>query len=256
MSRFFTSDWHLGSTLINKYASRPFQTAGKAAEALIDNCNDVAKLKSNVVFHVGDFWLNNADRHGVEEDVNNLTATCDDYIRFVNARLILLAGNHDDGHNCEADMKSMVIDLNHNYRNVFVSHFPSDHMLYRGPVSRSSKTKNMRIVLCGHVHDKWLLKYDHENRVLNINVGVDVWDYKPVRDAQITELLDFVLKFDIFDRTWAWKRVDLNMYIESWNHQLELGRIARKNERYAKKGLTPEECERRRVEAMKKKGLL
>lgn len=148
----------------------------------------------------------------------------------------------------------MVIDLNQNYRNVYVNHFPSDHHDYKGP-GRIPKGMPF-IALCGHVHDKWLLKYDRENHVLNINVGVDVWDYKPVRDSQITELLDFVLKFDIFDRTWAWKRNDLNMYIEAWKHQLELGRTARKNERYAKKGLTKEECERRRIEAMKAKGLI
>lgn len=252
MSRFFTSDWHLGSTNILEYSSRPFKTAGEAASGLVDACNDVAH-KADVVFHVGDFWLSGVDRHGKTPDENALTADPDDYLRFISARFVLLSGNHDDGHNVESDLKSMTVDLNRNYRDVHVSHYPSTHGMYGGP--RGGRTKRTRIALCGHVHDRWLLCYDAANGVLNVNVGVDVWDYRPVRDSQITELLDFVLKFDIFDRTWAWNRRDLNMYIEAWKHQLELGRTARKNERYARKGLTPEECERRRAEALARKGI-
>lgn len=254
MSRYFTSDWHLNSTLINKYANRPWMTDVANVDNLINNCNEVASNKSDVVFHVGDFILSGKDRHGKEIDVQLLPNDTNSYRNMLKANVILLAGNHDDGHNCEADLKDMRIDLNQNYRNVYVSHFPSNYHEYKGP-GRIPKGMPF-IALCGHVHDKWLLKYDRENHVLNINVGVDVWDYKPVRDSQITELLDFVLKFDIFNRTWAWKRNDLNMYIESWKHQLELGRTARKNERYAKKGLTPEICEQRRIEAMKAKGLI
>lgn len=253
MSRYFTSDWHLGSDLIIKYANRPYANQHVAAAVLCNSCNDMT-CAHDVVFHVGDFWLEGHDRHGKKDDVNKLDSSMNEVLAKMNARFVLLDGNHDTGHNCEADLKNMRIDLNQNYRNVYVNHFPSDHHDYKGP---GRIPKGMPFInLCGHVHDKWLLKYDRENHVLNINVGVDVWDYKPVRDSEITELLDFVLKFDIFDRTWAWNRRDLNMYIEAWKHQLELGRTARKNERYAKKGLTPEECERRKIEAMKAKGLI
>lgn len=252
MSRYFTSDFHLGSLNILKYANRPFSSAKDAMTSLLINVNSNLK-RYDTLIHVGDFMLSGVDRHDNVED-SGLKYKIDDYLDMFEPNIILLSGNHDDGRNCETAGKSMVIDLNQNYRNVYVNHFPSDHHDYKGP---GRIPKGMPFInLCGHVHDKWLLKYDHGNHVLNINVGVDVWDYKPVRDSQITELLDFVLKFDIFDRTWAWKRNDLNMYIEAWKHQLELGRTARKNERYAKKGLTKEECERRRIEAMKAKGLI
>lgn len=253
MARYFTSDWHLCSNNIIKYAHRPFVDALDALTLLVKNTNKTCS-KTDVLFHVGDFILTSKDSHGSEDDLPLKTYPVDYILNNINARMVLLAGNHDDGHGIEADMKSMVVDLNQNYHNVYVNHFPSSCHEYKGP--RRIHKGMPFIALCGHVHDKWLLKYDHENNVLNINVGVDVWDYKPVRDSQITELLDFVLKFDIFDRTWAWKRNDLNMYIEAWKHQLELGRTARKNERYAKKGLTKEECERRRIEAMKAKGLI
>ena len=254
MSRYFTSDWHLGSNLINKYANRPFASASEAAEALVGNCNSIAKSKSDVVFHVGDFWLDNADRHGVEEDINTFTEGYDDYISLVDARLVLLAGNHDDGHNCEADLKSMVIDLNQNYKNVFVSHFPSYHRHYRGPFGNLQKSP--RIALCGHVHDKWLLDYDKQHHVLNINTGVDVWNYKPVRDSEITKLLDYVLEEHDFVESWhktlaefgIWKKNNAKLHAEI--------RAKRKQEKLKKKGLTLEECERRRIEAMKAKGLI
>ena len=254
MSRYFTSDWHLGSNLINKYANRPFASASEAAEALVGNCNSIAKSKSDVVFHVGDFWLDNADRHGVEEDINTFTASYDDYISLVDARLVLLAGNHDDGHNCEADLKSMVIDLNQNYKNVFVSHFPSYHKNYRGPFGNLQKAP--RIALCGHVHDKWLLNYDKQHHVLNINVGVDVWNYKPVRDSEITKLLDYVFEEHDFVESWhktlaefgIWKKNNDKLHAEI--------RAKRKQEKLKKKGLTLEDCERRRIEAMKAKGLI
>ena len=38
--------------------------------------------------------------------------------------------------------------------------------------------------------------------------------------------------------------------------EVKAQREVRKAEKHAKKGLTPEECERRKIEAMKKKGLI
>ena len=254
MSRYFTSDWHLGSSLINKYANRPFASAGEAAEALVGNCNSITKSKSDVVFHVGDFWLDNTDRHGVEEDINTFTAGYDDYISLVDARLVLLAGNHDDGHNCEADLKSMVIDLNQNYKNVFVSHFPSYHKYYYGPVGNLQKAPC--IALCGHVHDKWLLNYDRLRHVLNINIGVDVWNYKPVRDSEITELLDYVLEEHDFVMSWHKTPAEFCIWKKNNDKRHAEIRAKRKQEKLKKKGLTLEECERRRIEAMKAKGLI
>ena len=254
MSRYFTSDWHLGSNLINKYANRPFASASKAAEALVGNCNGIAKSKSDVVFHVGDFWLKNADRHDIEEDINTLTAGYDYYISLVDARLVLLAGNHDDGRNCEADLKSMVIDLNHNYRNVYVSHFPSYHKYYYGPVGNLQKAPC--IALCGHVHDKWLLNYDRQRHVLNINIGVDVWNYKPVRDSEITELLDYVLREHVFKISWQQTRAEFVAWKKNNDKLIAEHRAQRKAEKLVKKGLTSEECERRRIAAMKAKGLI
>lgn len=251
MSRYFTSDFHLGSLNILKHANRPFSSAKEAMTSLLINVNSNLK-RYDTLIHVGDFMLSGVDRHDNVED-SGLKYKIDDYLDMFEPNLILLAGNHDDGRNCETVGKSMVIDLNQNYRNVYVSHFPSYHKDYYGPFGNSQKAP--RIALCGHVHDKWLLKYNRENHVLNVNVGVDVWNYKPVRDSEITKILDFI--FDTsgpnrtyFDRSWTWARKDLEHFQACQKHDREQLREIRKKERHARKGLTPEECERRKQAAL------
>ena len=65
--RYFTSDFHFNSTLINKYANRPYQDALNASKFLVDNAN-TGLSKEDILFHVGDFCLTSADRHGKEVD--------------------------------------------------------------------------------------------------------------------------------------------------------------------------------------------
>ena len=148
-----------------------------------------------------------------------------------------------------------------NYRNVYVSHYPSTHQFYRGP-DRSSRKTGVGIVLCGHVHDKWILYYDWKKNILNVNVSVDVWDYKPVRDSQITEMLDFIfmhgknLVNTVQPGFVAWNRDRWNKWVLKINGELAAAREQRRKEKLERKGLTPEECERRRIEAMKAKGLI
>ena len=270
--RYFTSDLHFNSTLINKYAKRPYQEALKAGEFLVDNANTLL-AKEDLLIHVGDFCLTSIDRHGKEEDIP-LDFSPDYWKTQIKARLILLAGNHDDGHSFEADCKSMVLDLNQNYRNVSVGHYPSTSPVIKKTWSgRTIFTKHSvngyqgwngtaqkpHIHLCGHVHDKWLLKYDATKHVLNVNVGVDVWGYKPVRDAEITNLLDYYTKHcPIHDITGSFSvtRAEFENLRSRISEAIKTGRMQRKAEKLKKKGLTPEECERRKIEAMKKKGLM
>jgi len=90
---------------------------------------------------------------------------------------------------------------------------------------------------------------------MNVNVGCDVWDYKPVRDAQITEMLDYMWNAKVQ----APDRMD-RIQFEDWKYKnekfVEAERQRRKAERYAKKGLTDEERQRRKEAAMKAKGLI
>lgn len=260
MARYFTSDLHLGSTYINKYASRPFASGKEAIDKLIDNCNATASSKLDTLIHVGDFALDGVDRHD-GEDESCLGCSIRELPLFFNARLVLLAGNHDDGHNVTTDAKSMILDLNQNYRNVTVSHYPSYHERFMSPNDNcwkwfDAQKMYVHVHLCGHVHDKWILNFDAAKNVLNYNVGVDCHNYKPVRDSEITELLDYVFREREFRFTWQQTRAEFDLWKKNNDLLLAELRAQRKQEKHLKKGLTPEECERRKIEAMKKKGLI
>lgn len=264
MSRFFSSDFHFGSTLINKYAHRPFTSAQDAVSNIVSNVNDTLE-ETDVLFHVGDFQLLGHDRHG-EIDDRGLDFTQNDYLKMLKCRTILLSGNHDDGHNTTADAKSMTINLNQNYVNVTVAHYPSTHDFYRYvgnnnrascDVSGGDQNTRIHIHLCGHVHQSWFLMYDAEHNVLNVNVGLDCHGYRPIRDSEITEILDIVFGKRIpgfgmkFDRTWYETRKSYDEWVKSLESDVKKRREDRKQERYAKKGLTKEECERRKQEGIK-----
>ena len=269
MARYFTSDLHLGSSLINKYAHRPFKDAKEALDCLTDNICKTCDCYDSLI-HVGDFMLTGADRHDVEED-HGLDMSLKDYLANINPRVILLAGNHDDGHNCEADCKSMVLDLNQNYRNVSVGHYPSTSPVIKKTWSgRTIFTKHSvngyqgwngtaqkpHIHLCGHVHDRWKYYYDNKANVLNYNVGVDCHNYKPIRDAEITEDLDFIFTHHDFNNSWKMTCEDEVKWKAEIKLNLNIARTQRKHDRYLKKGLTEAECLRRKEEALRKKGLL
>lgn len=257
--RYFTSDWHLGSTLINKYAHRPFTSAQDAVNNIVANINEIVS-RTDMLIHVGDFQLLGYDRHG-EVDDKGLDFTLDDYLSMIKCRVFLIEGNHDSGHNCETDAKSMTLNLNQNYVNVSVAHYPSYHEFYHyvGNGNRNSCSGRIHVHLCGHVHDKWLLNFDARHKVLNVNVGVDVWNYKPVRDSEITELLDYFratmwTKIEPSPGKWTnftLTRKALDEFKIAHSAEVKAQREARKQERYAKKGLTPEIREQKKQDGIK-----
>ena len=252
--RYFTSDLHLGSTLINKYAHRPYDSAKQALDLLVTNINDTCRDTDDVLIHVGDFMLKGADRHDkwAEEDIGLEGYTKETYLEMIKPSVFLIAGNHDSGHNVEAYANNMMIDLNQNWRNVSVSHFPSNSKFYHCPIGSA---KQPHIHLCGHVHDKWLVYWDDYKNVMNINVGVDVWGYRPVRDAELTQLLDVLWNAKV-----QCPEVMTRKQFDKWHLENDIfvreQRQQRRADKHAKKGLTPEECQRRKEAAMRAKGLI
>lgn len=248
--RYFTSDLHFGSTNILKYAKRPFSSAEDAVVKLCQNANATVGY-ADMLIHVGDFMLAKSDKHDAIEDIG-LKYKKEDYLAMFKSRVFLLTGNHDDHNACEPDAKMMVIDLNQNWRNVTVGHYPS---YAKGYCGFKGTEMNAHVHLCGHVHGRFFIKWDEDNHVLNYNVGVDCHDYKPVRDAEITADLDYLWNAKIqapFEMTRA--------QFEEWKKKneafVEAERKRRKEDKYKKRGLSPEECQRRKEEALRKKGLL
>ena len=242
MKTYFTSDFHLGSSNIINYCKRPFKNVSHMNDTLIRRVNKLDR--HDVLFHVGDFVLVGHDRHGIKEDFSDIKYS--EYLDKIKPHIILLNGNHDSVHNVKAMLNSAVVNLNRKYKNISVSHFP---------LTKSYDT--LKIHLCGHIHDKWLVNFDKETKVLNLNVGVDVWDYRPVDNLTLVKVLDDLLSDkELMSKSFSLTKLEF----QELRHQHNLKRAKQqkqnKEEKHLRKGLTKEECERRKYEAMKKKGLI
>lgn len=184
---FFTSDWHLNDELILKVCKRNFKSAKRMTEVLIKQANQRAKDKTDTIIHVGDFIQRGLDRGtGVRED----QISARDALKQLNANVILLEGNHDDNNRCNTVGKIL-------FRKVgkfdcIVQHFPSfnqEAMTFPFGVPKQYVYVN----ICGHVHDKWAFKYDEENSVFNVNVGIDNYPYM-IKECDLATKIETELK--------------------------------------------------------------
>lgn len=188
MARFFSADFHLNSTAIIQYAGRPFKSGEKMAEAYIRSCNQQARDPSDMIIHVGDFFLRGKDRHGIGDE--GLGVSAKEYLSRINAQVFLIEGNHDGSNIGHTHAKQMILDLGP-FKNTSVSHYPSTD---KGTWTLRGKDKeHLHVHLCGHVHEKWKWKLDLEKLVLNINVGVDQWKHQIVSEKKLIGYLSSLL---------------------------------------------------------------
>jgi len=186
MATWFTADLHFGHANIIRYCERPFADAEAMNRSLVQGWNDTVGA-DDTVWVLGDVALGKISE----------TLTM---IAELNGRKLLLAGNHDRcwaGHGRRAEgwteryldagfaevhqgqMKLPLAD-----KKVLACHFP-----YRGDSHDRDRYTEHRPVdkgdwlLHGHVHERWR----QWGRM--INVGVDVWGYRPVSERAITELI-------------------------------------------------------------------
>jgi len=179
---YFTSDLHLGHKNIIQYCNRPFVSIDEMNKVLIDNWNSVVK-SNDTVYQLGDFSFNKNPKT---------------YLSQLNGNIIHIWGNHDRKRYLGELPKKLT--LQHRNMDILLLHDPSfifnpydiDNVYLTEIASKCD------YIFCGHVHEKW--KYNKLGftyidgyliQVYNvpvINVGVDVWDYKPVN---IEELIKF-----------------------------------------------------------------
>ncbi len=149
---YFTSDTHFGHNKIIEYCKRPFKDSEEMNETIIKNWNEIVKLE-DTVFHLGDF----AYKGKVKEFKERL-----------NGHIIHIKGNHDQSSKQYSIIRELII--RHGGFKWKLIHDPADAYTYNH-------------VLCGHVHEHWKIR--ERNGSLFINVGVDVWDFKPITMKQI-----------------------------------------------------------------------
>jgi calcineurin-like phosphoesterase family protein len=163
MKKWFIADTHFSHANIIKYASRPFANVEEMDCALINNWN-LCVAEDDQVFFLGDFGLGSIQ-----------------YLQSICAKLkgnkICIRGNHDANPSRMNRIGFTVVleaaFLKIGQHNVELIHAPAD-------------PPSAHFQLHGHVHDKKPNKL-----ILNqLNLCVEVWDYKPVSEKSILSLLD------------------------------------------------------------------
>ena len=101
------------------------------------------------------------------------------YINQIKPTFVNIKGNHDTNNRVNSVADLIITQLGP--YTVSASHYPS-------PLNPNNR---LPIHLCGHVHNLWKHYYDKKNKILNINVGIDVWNYQIVSDQ---ELIDYIHK--------------------------------------------------------------
>lgn len=182
--RWFTGDFHLGTSSIIEYASRPFSSVSEMNSHLLCECAKAAP--DDTIIHVGDFALFGNDRHGTK--CINSRIRQEDVLSKVKATFINIRGNHDLNNKVKSLCDSMRTRLGRKYTSVSISHYPTYDPHAKGHFQHGD------IHLCGHVHGKWRCCLDVDSMCLNINVGVDAWNYKLVKEETLINYVNFLIR--------------------------------------------------------------
>ena len=191
MKTFFTSDLHFQSTEspgIIDWAHRPFKSVEKHDAALIRGIQERVK-PDDLLIHVGDF-MNYGKNRGREGG----RAKPEEYIKRIGRQIVFLEGNHDANNHVRCIGRTLTTKVGRYI--VSVGHYPSWDERFEmidTPVYFYAGMKEcpIHIHLCGHCHDKWKYSWggyhkgNPDIQFLNINVGVDVWNYRPVSEAEL-----------------------------------------------------------------------
>jgi len=159
---YFTSDQHFDHHNIIQYCKRPFNNVRQMNRRIINEYNNIITEK-DTVYIIGDLTLYGPTQKGaVEQFVNKL-----------HGKKHLILGNHD--------RLSPQQYLDTGILSVHTSLEINSFILVHDPaVSAIDRSK---IFLCGHVHDLFKIAKNV------INIGVDVWDFKPVSLEQIEKTI-------------------------------------------------------------------
>jgi len=165
---WFTADTHFGHENIIKYCNRPFKDLKHMENVLVRNWNERVKPEDTIII-LGDFCFTNTS--GGKEG-EGTTKKSQYYLDKLNGNKVFIGGNHDKNNSVKSHITGLEIFLGGQH--FWCVHNPEDcNMGYD-------------INLCGHVHEAW--KEKEKYGTVLINVGVDVWNFRPVKIEEIFSL--------------------------------------------------------------------
>lgn len=174
MKVFFTADTHFGHANIIKYANRPFKNLIEMDETLVCNWNERVHDEDTVIF-LGDFCFRNSAGGKVGEGT---MSRAEHHKGRLNGNIVFVRGNHDNNNSLNTKITALELELGGQL--VYCVHSPTDFDSHYG------------INLCGHVHQHWEIRKWGSTYL--VNVGVDVWKFRPVSIDEILRRLNQFIK--------------------------------------------------------------
>jgi len=127
--------------------------------------------------HIGDFCCKGKDR-----GVKGTMTKAETWEEIIKPQVIHIKGNHDPNNSVKNALDCAVITFSG----------ISWYMIHIPPSSIGEIPESCGAVLCGHVHEKWRHIFVGEKPV--INVGADVWNYRPISKMEIYEYYQIMPK--------------------------------------------------------------
>lgn len=189
---WFTSDHHFGHFNIIRLTGRPFTDLEDMHRVLKARWNERIGPQ-DLVYIVGDLSFMQA---------TSTRKLCHD----LNGRKILIQGNHDKEKTLPRDCFEEIVTkkkIHIGTHSVLLCHYPYlgtkeeiEHAKANGYKVRYEERRPENKgdwLVHGHVHEKWKVKRNM------INVSVEPWDYYPVSEAQLQEIMDNGVETDIVE---------------------------------------------------------
>lgn len=190
MKRWFISDTHFSHTNIIRYTGRPFETVEEMNRSLINNWNDCID-SDDQVFFLGDFGLG---------DIDHLQSIYSQ----LKGHKIGIRGNHDKNASWMTRIGFQIV-----LESAFIK--IGKHIVELVHIPSNPPPEHFQ--LHGHVHEK------RPSKIISnqLNLCVEVWDYKPVLERTIVSLLD---KASIPKYTEVDSKIHFNSFFLKRNHDL------------------------------------
>lgn len=165
---YLTSDLHFSHHNIIRYCNRPFESVHFMNKTITENWNDTVK-DDDIIYILGDITLETSQEKIIG------------YLSNLKGKIIIIQGNHDKFKQTIQNVYPVFrfVEIVYNGKRIFMCH---DWESKKDIIN----VVNPDIVLAGHVHEKWT-HFQYEKYKIT-NVGVDIWDFKPVSIDKIINL--------------------------------------------------------------------